>query len=238
MTRKMLLALSLAALTGAGASAQTPAPAPTPAPGEGLVAVQATNLDQVFVRPGTELSAYRKVVVEPGRAALRKNWLKDINRQRDPSRWITSSEAQDIADAAARSLAPVISDVFKSQGYEIVEAPGPGVLRLSPSVTDIYVNAPYKPSTGIDRTNVREAGEATLTLEVRDSTSGALLARIVDRSTAKEIRAPATAAQQLAVNPADSVTNRFWFEALYRQWAGYCAKAIGGAPAATADARP
>jgi len=75
--------------------------------------------------------------------------------------------------------------------------------------------------------HVRDAGEATLSLDVRDSVSGTLLARIIDRSTAQEMRAPATAGGQLTANPADSVTNRFWFDALYRQWADYCRKVIG-----------
>jgi hypothetical protein len=234
MALKTLMTLSFAALSAAGASAHAATPA---VPTEDLVAVQARNLDQVFVRPGADLSAYKKVMVDAGRAALETNWRKDINGQRDPSRWITAADAKEITDVAARSLAPVISDVFKSQGYEIVEAPGPSVLRLSPSVTEIYVNAPYKPTPGSVRTTVRDAGQATLNLDVRDSVSGVLLARIVDQSTAKEIRAPATAAGQLAVNPADSVTNLFWFEALYRQWAGYCVKVIGEGSAATANAR-
>jgi hypothetical protein len=178
-------------------------------------------------------------MIDPGTAELRKNWLKDTNSQRSPARWITRSDAQEITDQAAKSLAPALAEVFKRQGYEIVTAPGPGVLRLSPSVTDLYVNAPYFPTPGIQKANVRDAGEATLRLDVRDAVSGALLARIIDSSTAQEIRAPATAAGQLAANPANDVTNQFWFDALYRQFGSYCWKVIGAAPAAaTAKAQP
>jgi hypothetical protein len=206
---------------------------------DGLVQVKSRTLDEVYVRSNADLSSYRKVMIDPGKAELRKNWLKHMNSTRDVTRWLTPSDAQEITDQAARSLAPAIADVFKREGYEIVTTPGPGVLRLSPSVTDLYVNAPYYPTPGIQKTNVRDAGEAMLTLDVRDSVSGELQARIIDRSTAQEIRAPATAGGQLTANPANDVTNQFWFDALYRQFATYCGKALASAPgAATAKAQP
>jgi hypothetical protein len=223
----------------AGPAIAAPSPGGIAATTDGLVAVQSRTLDEVYVRPNADLSSYRKVMIDPGTAELRKNWLKDTNSQRSPARWITRSDAQEITDQAAKSLAPALAEVFKRQGYEIVTAPGPGVLRLSPSVTDLYVNAPYFPTPGIQKANVRDAGEATLRLDVRDAVSGALLARIIDSSTAQEIRAPATAAGQLAANPANDVTNQFWFDALYRQFGSYCWKVIGAAPAAaTAKAQP
>ena len=227
MNVKTGIVVVLALLAGPAIAADSAGNAAAGATGEGLLAVQSRTLDQVFVRPNVDLSSYRKIMVDPGKAELRKNWLRDTNSQRDPARWVTRTDAQEITDEAAKGLAPAVADVFKRQGYEIVTTPGPGVLRLSPSVTDLYVNAPYLPAPGIQKTNVRDAGEATLNLDVRDSVSGTLLARIIDRSTAQEMRAPATAAGQLTANPADSVTNRFWFDALYRQWADYCRKVIG-----------
>ena len=88
------------------------------------------------------------------------------------------------------------------------------MLRLTPSVTDLYVNGPDVPAPGIQRTFVRDAGKATLGLEVRDAVTGTLLARVVDRDTAREIRLN---------NRATSVSNQFWFDALFRQWAANCA---------------
>jgi len=236
MTMKSLLMLALTLLAGPAIAADGPGAAA--AASEGLVAVQSRQLDEVYVRPNADLSSYRKVIVDQGKAELRKNWLKDTNSQRTPARWITPSDAKEITDEAATSLAPAVADVFKRHGYEIASAPGPGVLRLSPSVTDLYVNAPYFPTPGIQKSNVRDAGEAMLSLDVRDSVSGMLLARIIDRSTAQEVRAPATAAGQLGANQANGVTNRFWFEALYRQWADYCSKVIGAAPAAATAKAP
>jgi hypothetical protein len=166
------------------------------------------------VRPNSDLSAYRKIIVDPAHAALRKNWLKDMNSQREVQRWLRPDDATRITDEAAASLRTVVTDIFKARGYEIATAPGEGVLRLTPSVTDLYVNAPDVPSPGIQRAFVRDAGDATLGLDVRDAVSGTLLARVVDRDTAREIR---------QINRATSVSNLFWFEALFRQWAANCA---------------
>ena len=139
-------------------------------------------------------------------------------------------DAQRIIDEAAVSLSTVVAETFKSRGYEIAAAPGEGVLRLYPSVTDLYVNAPDVPTPGIQVAIVRDGGLATLRLDVRDAVTGVLLARVVDRDMAREIRLN---------NRANSVSNLFWFEALLRQWAADCAMEFETAGTGkTAQARP
>jgi hypothetical protein len=172
--------------------------------------MKASSLDEFSVRPNTDLTSYRKVFIEPAQVEFKKGWLKEINRTRDLSRWLVPSDQQDIADNAAASLQAVVIDAFKARGYEIVTAPGPGVLRVSPRVTELYVNAPDVPASAPARLFSVDAGEATLILEVRDSANGTLLARVVDRGTAREL--------STKINPAFAVTNRFWFDALFRQW--------------------
>jgi len=139
------------------------------------------------VRPNANLANYRRVVVDPGQASLASDWLKSMNQQRTPGRWVTREDAQRLQDEAASSLAPIVSEAFRAQGYELVTAPGPGVLRISPRVSDLYVNAPDTYDSGIQRYVVRDAGQATLHLEVRDAATGEVVARVIDRSTAKEI---------------------------------------------------
>lgn len=215
-----LFVLATATLAGA-ALAQAVGDAARAA--DGLVAVKARVLDEVAVRPGVDLPAYRSVIVEPASASLRKDWLKDLNETRSPSRWLTRDDAQQITDEAAARLSAMTATVFRERGYEIAAAPAAGVLRLSPAVTDLDVYAPDVPTPGIQRYFERDAGQATLRLDVRDAVSGALLARVVDRGTASEIRLH---------NRATSVSNVFWFDALFRQWATACAAAFAG-PAGT-----
>jgi len=205
-----------AALAGVAMAQANAEPAVTV---DGLVAVKSRSLDDVAVQPGVDLSTYRSVIVEPARAALRKDWLKDLNTTRGPTRWLTREDAQQITDEAALRLSAMTSMVFQERGYEIAAAPAAGVLRLSLAITDLDVNAPDEPMPGIVKYFVRDAGQATIALDVRDAASGALLARVVDRGTASEIR---------QINRATNVTNEFWFDALFRQWATACATIVSG----------
>jgi Protein of unknown function (DUF3313) len=229
MNRKKLFVLLIAALAGTALAASIGA-APQ-ATSDGLIAVQSRSLDELYVRPNVDLSSYHKVIVDPAEAALKKNWLKDTNAQRNVQRWLVPEDAERITREAASSLRTVVAETFKARGYEIAIAPAEDVLRLSPSVTDLYVNAPDVPAPGIQRSFVRDAGEATLHLDVRDAVTGTLLARVVDRDTAREI--------QRNNNSATNASNLFWFDALFRQWATNCAKAFETTGTRdTAQARP
>lgn len=208
MSQRILVAISLFVLGSAPALAATPPAGPVGS--DGLVTLQASRLDEFSVRPNADLASYRKVIVEPAQVEFKKGWLKAVNSTRDLSRWLTPSDQQQIADNAATSLNAVIVEAFKARGYEIVTAPGPGVLRVSPRVTDLYVNAPDVPASAPARLFNVYAGDATLALEARDSANSTLLARVVDRGTARELSS--------RINPAFAVTNQFWFDAMFRQW--------------------
>lgn len=212
-----MVLLALAATLAGIAPSQAFAGAPPAA--DGLVAVASRQLDEVATRPGVDFAAYRRVIVEPAHAALRKDWLKDLNTTRGPARWLTQDDAQQIVDEAATRLAAMLARVFGERGYEIVTAPAPGVLRLAPTVTDLDVYAPDAPAPGIARYYARDAGQATLALDVRDAVTGELVARVIDRGTAEQIRL------HNRVTPA---TNAFWFDALFREWASACATELAG----------
>jgi len=180
---------------------------------EGLVEVQSRNLDELYLRPNAELAAYRKVLIEPVRAEVSSDWQKNLNYTRNVSRWVGPEDAKRVAAEAATSLEGILAETFKARGYEIATAPEPGVLRLSARIADLYVNAPDRYSPWNTKTFTRDAGQATLVLEARDAVTGALLARVVHHGTAREIS---------RINPASDVSNRFWFDTLFKRWASDC----------------
>jgi len=174
------------------------------------------KLDEVYVAPNAELASYRAVMFDSPRIAFEKGWLKSINSTRQPSRWVTARDAQQILENLSAGMAVTFAAVFRAKGYEIATAPAPGVLRLSPSVVDLYINAPdiHAPN---DRKVVsgESAGDARLVLEARDAVTGVLVARIVDRADAHQLRR--------TFNATTDVSNTFWMNALFRQWATYSA---------------
>src|SRR6266545_6137531 len=108
---------------------------------EGLVAVQSRNLDELYLRPNADLAAYRRILIDPVRAEIRSDWQKNLNYTRNVSRWVGPDDAQRIAADVASTLESTIAETYKARGYEIAAAPEPGVLRLSASIADLYVNA-------------------------------------------------------------------------------------------------
>ena len=206
--------LFIAALAGTAFAA--PSSAATPTPSDGLVQVSTRSLDEFYVRPKADLAGYRRILVDPPRAELQKDWLRRMNATRGVAHWLVPEDAQRITDEAAGAMQSAVARAFTAQGYETVTEPGPGVLRLSPTVTDLFVNAPDVPAPGIQIGIVyNEAGSATLRLEARDAVTGTLVGQVVDRDTAREVG---------RFDRATSVSNLFWFEAMFRQWAANCAK--------------
>ncbi len=180
---------------------------------EGLVAVQSRNLDELYLRPNADLAGYRKVLIDPVRAEIRSDWQRNLNYTRNVSRWVGPDDAKRIAADVASTLESTLAETYKARGYEIAAAPEPGVLRLTASIADLYVNAPDRFSPWTVKTFTRDAGEATLRLEARDAVSGTLLARVVHHGIAHEIS---------RINRAGDISNRFWFETLFRRWTADC----------------
>jgi hypothetical protein len=70
-------------------------------------------------------------------------------------------------------------------GYKIVTESAADVLRVKVSIINLYVNAPDTMTSSRSRTYSVSAGEMTLVMELYDSETGAVLARIVDRQEAR-----------------------------------------------------
>jgi hypothetical protein len=208
MKLKVYLVVIMAAMGGATALA-APYGAAAPAGYDGLVAVQSRNLDKLYVRPNADLARYQKVMIDPATVEFSKDWDRSVNDPRYVTR-IRPEDARRIADETTANLGGILAEALKTRGYQIVAAPGPGVLRLSPHVTDLYVNAPDVFPPGNTRSFARDAGEATLTLEARDAGNGTLVAVVSDHATAQDM---------LRLSRATDVTNTFWFDGMFKRFA-------------------
>jgi len=176
---------------------------------DGLVEVKSKKMDAAYLMPGADFRPYTKVMIDKTQVAFRKDWLKDQNSQRSMSHKVSDEDATKILTAAQENFDDIFVEAFTKAGNDVVTTPGADVLRISTAVVNLYVNAPDVMSAGRSRSYTTEAGEATLVIEVRDSLTGALMGRVLDR------RATRSGAQV-----ATSVTNTSDFRALFKQWAG------------------
>jgi hypothetical protein len=183
---------------------------------DGLVKVKSKRFDEVSLRPGADFRGYTKVMLDPAQVTFARTWMKDMNANQIALLHRTTVEDADrIVEKVRTGFGDVFANVFKSAGYEIVAAPGADVLRLSLRLIDLYINAPETVTLALPtRVYTLAAGKATLVLEVRDATTGALLGRVVDRGTAGD-RGSSRSSLMLT----GPVTNRFNFENLFDVWA-------------------
>lgn len=145
---------------------------------DGLKLTSSKVVDLLYVRDGATLAGYRKVMLDPIQVAFDKTWSKE---RRD----IDSQERERIRNDLAEAFHEVFTEELeKNGGYEIVTEAGPDVLRVSAAIVDLYVTAPDIASAGRSRTYTVSAGRMTLIAELRDTDTGAILARVADRKEA------------------------------------------------------
>jgi hypothetical protein len=158
-----------------------------------------------------------RVAIAPVEVAFDKGWLADMNRGRSRSHAVAEEDARRIATDLAADLHKALGDAVRARGFEVVGPGAVAALRLSARIDDLYVTAPDLPSPGITRTYVREAGRATLRVEGRDD--GGVVRLQAERH--------GTAGDHMRLERASNVTNRYWFDALFRSWAGEVAAELG-----------
>lgn len=177
---------------------------------DGLVQVKSKRLDLVYLQPGADFRGYTKVIIEPTEVAFHKNWQRDFNRSnRSVSSRVSNDDVQNAITQGVQKATDIFADAWTKGGYTVVDAPGPDVLRVKTGVVNIWLNSPDVQTAGRSYSFSEDAGRATLFVEVRDSTTGALLGRAVDQ----KIVGDNTAALRT------SVSNRADFRDQVKDWA-------------------
>ncbi|HEY2050507.1 MAG TPA: DUF3313 family protein [Caulobacteraceae bacterium] len=189
-----------------------------PATWDGLVQVKSKKFALAYLAPGADFSSYHKVIIDPVEIAFKKNYVRDYNRShRALSSQIRDSDIERVVADGSKSATALFAKAFSDAGYQVVTEPGPDVVRVHSGVIDIYANAPDIRSAGRRTVIAPEAGYATFVVEARDSMTGALLGRVLDKRYAgADIGRMRT-----------SVSNRADFETLFRTWAKQAVAGFG-----------
>jgi len=148
---------------------------------DGLQLKKTKNLDLVYVKPGATLAAYTKVWLDPAEVAFSKDW--------EPPRQFTDKDREKIRTGLAEEFLKVFTKELQEKGgYQIVNSAGPDVLRVTAGIVDLYITAPDVSQKTAGRVNsyVISAGSMTLVSELRDSETGAILARVADRKSGRQ----------------------------------------------------
>jgi hypothetical protein len=210
-----IAALVLGATGGAVSAARA---AKAPVEWDGLVKVKSKRLDAVYLAPGADFRPYAKVMLDPTEVAFEKNWRRDYNNSGlTLSQDVSEKELQTLIAQGVTAATDLFDEAYREGGYPVVQQAAPDVLRVRTAIANIRVSAPDRPTAGRSYSFANEAGSATLVVEVRDSTTNALMGRAVDSRVAGDT----------TIGWRNRVTNRSDFRRLVKSWAKIGVNGIG-----------
>jgi hypothetical protein len=171
----------LTALTTLAVSPSSTAAGP-PTDWDGLELRPSKSVNLLYVRPDASLAGYKHVRLAALQVAFDKSWKP--NASRTATSRLTKDDFEGIKRALAEEFASVSAKELAKGGYDVVAEAGEDVLDVTPFVVDLYITAPDKMTPGRATTYTADQGRMTLVAELRDSETGQILARAIDRRRA------------------------------------------------------
>jgi hypothetical protein len=164
----------------------------------------------VYLKPGATFTQYKRVAILDCFVEFEKDWQKDYNRSRVGLDYkVSDADVERMKKGLAEAFKKVFIDELQDKGgYQVVDKAA-HVLVLRPALVNVEVSAPDLMTPGINATVVRSAGQMTLFLELWDSTSNTILARVMD----------AAADENGFAERANRATNTQAAESIMRDWA-------------------
>jgi len=141
---------------------------------DGLERRPAKQVDTLYVAHGMTLAPYKRVMLDPVEFAFKVDW-----QSKHPE--VTAGDMTRIRSQGAGVFYEIFSAALSRQhGYPLTTQAGPDVLRITTTISELDLDV--TPGTGgTHRMHVVSPADLTLLMELRDSQSGALLARAIDK---------------------------------------------------------
>lgn len=187
---------------------------------DGLHKVDHSQADLAWARPDFDLSGYTKIWpvgsgIEYAPADNRGRTSRERSRG---GPYFIDEETRARFEQTVRET--FTEELQKIERYEVVTEPGPDVLMIRGALLDVVSYVPRDPMSGMSNVYLSSIGEATLVLELRDSESGAILARAIDRRAAESIGG--------TMQQSNRVTNQSEVRQLIRFWARRLRETLDG----------
>jgi hypothetical protein len=177
---------------------------------DGLNEVLHSNADKAWAVPDLDLSGYTKIMLRGEGIEYRpggESGRTSISRSRGGPYEVSESQKERLLAVVREEFR---EELGKSTRYTIVEESGPDVLMVRGALLDVVSNVPPE-TVGRSQIYLSSVGEATLVVELRDSITGAILARAVDRDAAEDMGG--------SLSESNRVTNTADVRRLVKRWA-------------------
>lgn len=184
MNKRTLLSILSGLLLLAGCD--TPiTPYPTSSP-EGLTLMDhpRSQVNAIYIAEGSDFSGFEKVMILTPEIAFKPGWQENINQTR-PQNHVSPEDAARMIEVGKELMTMEFTRALQAGGYTITDEPGADVLGVKASLKDLEIYAPNANNAAnpYSQTFTRGGGIATLILELSDSASGQILARVIDRDS-------------------------------------------------------
>jgi hypothetical protein len=225
-TRWLTGILCIAAALGLAYSPALRADSPPEMTPDGLRLQKNTGSRLIYVRPGATFGKYDKVAILDCLVEFDKDWQSNYNSQQmDPNAFVNTDDMNRIKKELAAEFKKVFTRELQANGgYQVVDSAAPDVLVLRPAIIHLRVTQPDLMTPGIGMTVIRSAGSMTLYLELWNSMTNTLLARVMDAQADQGLGGP---------QAANSVTNTMAADFILRQWATALRKHLEAARASS-----
>jgi len=152
---------------------------------DGLVRVDNTAFQKVWVRKGINLAKYDKIILKGSDVHYRA--VRFVGNERI---FPVNQEFFPLNEKQKNDVEKIVTEAFKkelekSKYFKIVEEPGPTTLTVFGTLLDVVSRTP--PDSGTRDYYLSSYGEATLVIELRDSESDEVFARVADRRAAQPL---------------------------------------------------
>jgi hypothetical protein len=202
---RTILGAVLAAALCAACATESRVPDATPeVTHDGLERVEGSRVARAWVKPGVDFSQYTHVGLLDCMVAFRRNW-----RMNHPG--VRTRDMERIKSDLASEFRSVFTEELENGGFPVVESPGEHVLLIRPAIIDLNVAAPDTNTGGRSDSFTTSPGQMTLVIELFDSVSSEILARAIDRRTARNVG---------NIQWATRGSNRDAARRILRRWAG------------------
>jgi hypothetical protein len=192
---------------------------------EGLKLVPDTkDVALVWAEPGATLNQYNRVYLVEPYVAFRKDWKRDQNR--GSAIRVRTSDMERIKEGVKELFIEVFTEELEKGGYQLVTERAEDVLIVKPAIIDLDVYAPDIMTANRSASFSDSAGAMTLYMELYDSETDDLLAKVLDHKSDH-----GSGFMQWATGP----SNRAAGKRLMRPWAEALRKAFDRAHETTSE---
>ncbi len=187
--------------------------AASPEPGQstdGLRLVKKDPHAELRVNTNEDWSRFTQIRLERATVEFSKNWAR--NQKNRAGNWPTEENMERIKS----DLSELLDEVFRQEltaenGFTMSDTRGENVMRITPRIVDLNINAPDRMRDYIGYSLADSKGSMTLELDIHDSVNGTLLAQMVDSREDP---------QHGYMEWANSGTNRRAARFMFIRWAG------------------